>query len=198
MGARWRSPRWKLVPNILRDDELLNQLRQQWSIWQTHKSWYTNVNIWWDRFIKPRIERYLRTWGAERRRDFKVMEEHLYACIYDVQKHDTSPDKKLAALNRYRAKLVRLQARRTEYLRLDTSERDMIDGEETTLYHLIKSTKRREARMIRRTQDQRGRITEDPTDLSWSDQVNYTAQKAWRALHFIMRIVKEGHKIRKV
>jgi len=74
----------------------------------------------------------------------------------------------------------------------------MTDGEETTLYHLIKSTKRREARMIRRTQDQRGRITEDPTDLSWSDQVNYTAQKAWRALHFIMRIVKEGHKIRKV
>jgi hypothetical protein len=69
-------------------------------------------------------------------------------------------------LNRYRAKLVRLQARRTEYIRLDTSERDMIDGEETTLYHLIKSKKRREARRIRRTQDQRGRITEDPTEIS--------------------------------
>jgi hypothetical protein len=81
------------------------------------------------------------------------MEEHLYNCIYDIQKHDTSPDKKLAALKRYTAKLVTLQARRTEYLRLDTSERDMIDGEETTLYHLIKSKKRREARRIRRTQD---------------------------------------------
>ena len=79
---------------------------------------------------------------------------------------NTSPDKKLAALNRYTAKLVRIQARLTEYLRLDISERDMIDGEEITLYHLIKSTKRREARMICRTQDQRGRITEDPTEIA--------------------------------
>jgi len=94
------------------------------------------------------------------------MEEHLCTCIYDIQKHDTSPDKKRAALNQYRAKLVRLQARRTEYLRLDTTERDMIDGEETTLYHLIKYTKRSEARMIRRTQDQRGRITEGPTEIA--------------------------------
>jgi len=99
---------------MLRDDELLNQLRQHWSRWQTHKSWYPNVNIWWDRFEKPRLQRYLRTWDAERRRDFKVMEELLYICIYDIQKHDISPDKKLAALNRYKAKLVRLQAGRTE------------------------------------------------------------------------------------
>ena len=31
-------------------------------------------------------------------------------------------------------------------------------------------------------------------DLSWADQVNYTVQKAWRALHFVMRIVKLGNK----
>jgi hypothetical protein len=40
----------------------------------------------------------------------------------------------------------------------------MIDWEETTLSHLIKSKKRREARRIRRALDQRGRITEDPTE----------------------------------
>jgi len=42
----------------------------------------------------------------------------------------------------------------------------MIDGEETTLYHLIKSTKRRETRTIRPTQDQGGRITDDPNDIA--------------------------------
>jgi len=31
-------------------------------------------------------------------------------------------------------------------------------------------------------------------DLSWVDQVNYTVQKAWRALHFVMHIVKKGNK----
>jgi hypothetical protein len=28
------------------------------------------------------------------------------------------------------------------------------------------------------------------SDLSWAEQVDYTVQKAWRALHFVMCIVK--------
>ena len=32
------------------------------------------------------------------------------------------------------------------------------------------------------------------SDLSWADQVNRTVQKAWRALHFVMRVVKKGNK----
>jgi hypothetical protein len=72
MGARRRPPWWKLDTTMLRDDELLNQLRQQWSRWQRHKSWYPNVNIFWDRFVKLRLCRYLRTLGAE---------EHLYLYI---------------------------------------------------------------------------------------------------------------------
>ena len=32
------------------------------------------------------------------------------------------------------------------------------------------------------------------SDLSWADQVNYTVLKAWRALHFVMRIVKKRNK----
>jgi len=34
-------------------------------------------------------------------------------------------------------------------------------------------------------------------NLSWVDQVNYTLQKAWRALHFVMRIVKKGNNNKK-
>jgi hypothetical protein len=82
----------------------------------------------------------MRRWGAERQQDFKIMEDHLYTCIYDIKTRHP-PDKKLAAMNRYRAKLVRLQARRTEHVLLDSSERDMIDREETTLYDLIKQRK---------------------------------------------------------
>jgi len=36
------------------------------------------------------------------------------------------------------------------------------------------------------------------SDLSWADQVNYTVQKAWRALHFVMRVVKTGNKNTKI
>ena len=30
--------------------------------------------------------------------------------------------------------------------------------------------------------------------MNWVDQVNYTAQKAWKALHFVMRVLKEGNR----
>ena len=28
------------------------------------------------------------------------------------------------------------------------------------------------------------------SDFTWADHVNYTVKKAWKALHFIMRIIK--------
>jgi hypothetical protein len=31
------------------------------------------------------------------------------------------------------------------------------------------------------------------SDLSWADQVNYTVKKAWKALHFTVRILKKGN-----
>jgi len=30
-------------------------------------------------------------------------------------------------------------------------------------------------------------------DVSWADQVNYAMKKAWKALHFTMRILKKGN-----
>jgi len=30
------------------------------------------------------------------------------------------------------------------------------------------------------------------SDLNWVDRVNYTAQKAWKALHFVMHVLKQG------
>ena len=31
------------------------------------------------------------------------------------------------------------------------------------------------------------------SNLSWADQVNYVVKKAWKALHFTMRILKKGN-----
>jgi hypothetical protein len=36
------------------------------------------------------------------------------------------------------------------------------------------------------------------SDLGWADQVNYTVRKAWKALHFTMRILKRVIVIPKV
>jgi hypothetical protein len=32
------------------------------------------------------------------------------------------------------------------------------------------------------------------SDLTWVDQVNYTVQKPWKELDFIMRVLKKGNK----
>jgi len=31
-------------------------------------------------------------------------------------------------------------------------------------------------------------------DLKWVDHVNYTAQKTWKALHYLMRVLKKGNR----
>ena len=35
------------------------------------------------------------------------------------------------------------------------------------------------------------------SDLSWADQFNYTVQKAWKARHSILRILKNGNRKKK-
>ena len=32
------------------------------------------------------------------------------------------------------------------------------------------------------------------SNLNWVDQVNYSAQKAWKVLHFVMRVLKKGNR----
>jgi hypothetical protein len=32
-----------------------------------------------------------------------------------------------------------------------------------------------------------------PSDLNWADDVNHTLRKTWKALHFVMRILKKGN-----
>jgi hypothetical protein len=36
------------------------------------------------------------------------------------------------------------------------------------------------------------------SDLSWADQVNYTVKKAWKAHHFLTRILKKGNSNTKI
>jgi hypothetical protein len=49
---------------------------------------------------------------------------------------------------------------------------------------------------VRKVQDNQVRLKLNGTHqlLAYADQVNYTAQKAWRALHFVMRTVNKGNK----
>jgi hypothetical protein len=94
------------------------------------------------------------------------MEDHIYHCIYDIQQSDITPETKLAALNRYKANLVHLQVRRMEKLKLDTNKHNTIDGEEPTLFHMLKTMKRHKAQTILQVKDQSGRIIDTLKDIA--------------------------------
>jgi hypothetical protein len=95
---------------------------------------------------------------AERNADYRLMEHHLYACIYEVINSAAAHDQKLHRLNRYKAKLVRLNAQHTERIMLDQHAHDKIQGEQHSLFHLLKQNRRRESRTISSIQDMHGHV----------------------------------------
>jgi hypothetical protein len=92
------------------------------------------VNSWWDHYVKRQLRLFLRREEAERRQEHRQVEEYLYECIYDIQRSYAPPADKLATSNRYKARLVRLQAPKVEKLMLDTNVHNNFDGEEQTLF----------------------------------------------------------------
>jgi hypothetical protein len=63
---------------------------------------------------------------------------------------------KRPALQTYKAKLVRLHASRRNKPLLDIQEHDRLDGEEPSLFHVLKMHKRRVTREIRKITDTQG------------------------------------------
>jgi hypothetical protein len=83
------------------------------------------------------------------------MENHLYECLYDILKSTAPATEKLPALQRYKAKLVRLHAERWNKL-LDTQERDILEDEEPSFFQVLRILRRREIREIRKVTDIHG------------------------------------------
>jgi len=84
------------------------------------------------------------------------MENHLYQCIYDILLSDISEPAKLPALQRYKAKIVRLHARRVEKVILDNNAQDKMEDEDPSLFHILKMVKRRDTKVIRQVLDMQG------------------------------------------
>ena len=44
--------RWKMDPVLITDEHLKTQIRSEWAKWQTHKRYYPDITIWWERYVK--------------------------------------------------------------------------------------------------------------------------------------------------
>ena len=122
--------------------------------------------MWWEWCVKPQLQRLFRQEEAEQRSNYKHMENHLYECLYDVLRSNTPAKDKLPALQRYKAKLVRLHVERANKALLDTGEHDLLEGEEPTLYQVLRILKRRECRDIRQLTDTHGNLLSTFQDIA--------------------------------
>ena len=159
----WR--RWKMNPHTMDDERIKMKIRQEYERWKRCKQSYPDVTSWWERCVKRRLTQLLRRAEAESRADCRKMEEHLYQCIYDILRSEVPEEAKFLELKKYKAKIVRLHAERREKLMLDAAPHDKMEGEEPTLYHILKRNKRREAREIRTIKDPQGNTHTSPKEI---------------------------------
>jgi hypothetical protein len=72
---------------------------------------------------------------------------------------------KLPTLQKYKAKIERLYATRLKKAMLDNDSKNRLEGEEPSLFHIIKMAERRETGEIRHVQDQHGNIVTRQQDI---------------------------------
>ena len=76
--------RWKMDPILTTDEHLRRWIHSEWAKWQTHKQHYPDITIWWEQHVKKHLRILIRKEQYERNKDYKLMENHLYQCIYDI------------------------------------------------------------------------------------------------------------------
>jgi hypothetical protein len=85
-----------LDPSSLRDEALIDIIKNNWSKWRRAKPYYPTEVMWWERSVKPKLRRILKQAERERYHDLKNMENHLYECLFDVLHSTIQPTEKLA------------------------------------------------------------------------------------------------------
>ena len=160
---RRKTGRWKMNPEIILGTPFQNAFSDEWEKLQRHKNFYPDTVSWWERQVKPNVRRLARRVATEKQRTHKLMENHLYDCIYDIINANIPEAAKYIPLQKYKAKIVRLNAQKREQLLLDTHPYDRLDEENPSLYQVLKIRKRQAAREI--------------TTITDEDGTAYTAQK---------------------
>jgi len=164
---------WKLKTAIAATAETKHKLHQQWNKWSRLKRCYPNVNMWWERLIKKKLRYFYR---QEQNKDYVLLENHYYECIYDIIAQNSPHEEKLPKLNRLKAKIVKMHSDRLKTIALDTQDTDQMDDEHPTIYHISQKTRRRTQRTIRQIVDDDGCAHRNPMKIV-STFANHFRQK---------------------
>jgi len=140
---------------VLGEGSFRQLLQCKWETWRSHRKYYPAAVMWWERYVK-RMLRQTFTWeGAARRRDRRSLGNLYYEEIYTLQTpadHAT----KAAKLKHLKAKITPPHHEEQKCLFLSKDDRDSLEGENPSLYHLLKARKRQESTTIQTLHDGNG------------------------------------------
>ena len=91
--------------------------------------------------------------GTVKRREEIQMENLYYACLYDVLKRPSQHAERRAALNHFKAKIVKLHNARLARGHTELRTQDIFQEERMSLFHLIKQRQQRGQREISEMHD---------------------------------------------
>ena len=94
--------------------------------------------------------------GTERNQDRNRMEDFYYKALYEVLLEPIQHAQKMTMLKKLKAKLIRLNSTHRQKMMIDTEEQNRLPVENPSLYHFIKSRKRKHKRTIQQIRDEHG------------------------------------------
>jgi hypothetical protein len=93
--------------------------------------------------------------GSERRRE-RLALENTYDAIYDTVIGNANQEMKAVMLKKLKANITRLHFTEKKRIFLDNHELDVVEGEDPSIFHIIRAMIRQETRMIHSVRDCNG------------------------------------------
>ena len=186
---------WKMDSAIITENTCTEKMRTLWAQLQRQKGAFSDRTMWWDHLCKRKIRQLFQREQAEHQREHRIMENHLYECIYDVLQQPGPNDKTLPPLNRLKLKIVRLHSIRLQKIFEDNSDAHRAVGEQPTIYHTFQMKRRRAERPIYRLWDAEGRMHTTPggivqTLTTFLRKMNNTIEADDGSLKTLMEVVR--------
>jgi exonuclease III len=75
---------WKLDSTLFDTTTITQKLTTLWGHLQQQKRCFPNKTMWWDRYVKRRLTRFMQREQAERYKEYRDTENFYYSCIYEL------------------------------------------------------------------------------------------------------------------
>lgn len=131
---------WKLNTSILNDRDLNDLFKINWLNWAKSKHRYSSRLLWWNDYVKPRIQSFLKWQSSTIRKKNRAKMEFFNLCLREIMERPPSTEN-YVEIKKFRALIVENQRQLLNGYKIRSKDSKVIHNEHTSLYHIIKEAK---------------------------------------------------------